>query len=484
MGTRRKKTKLPNGQAQWKCHTCNTNEQEVECDWCAKWVCWQCSKVEEEHKVHVEETEAIDGLMWMCEGCTGEAVEKKDVVKLMREKMAEELADHRAKIENENETTILRDEIERVRAQGKEWEERCKSLEEQLKEQEIQKANDKNGTNMKEFDDMKKTLDSKVKKKERECENMKEEIQQYKVKLGETREEEKYQKDVNKVLLDQIEAVKRVNRTLEEALGKITKRSMPSRTRPLNKNEKRGEESEHNGTESEIENANDKVKQTGSKHVEDDSRRLTQKVCENFAYGKFCRYGTKCKFVHQKICRNMAEHGECDFGEQCRYSHDLSRKCRREESEEGCPYGNRCYYGHTKTVSKDQQRRRNVLQEDEEGRGNNQRRENAVTREEEMRHQSWATEMIEMRKDMTKELTQEMNKQVAFLVNRMTEQTQRHAEQQQIQQSVQQPAQQMIQQPAQQVMQQPAHQQGVWQNQQNTSMPHAVSGQEMQQYYR
>ena len=288
-----------------------------------------------------------------------------------------------------------------------------------------------------------------------------------------------------KIIENKSQAVKRFNRTLEEALGKITKRPTRSRSRPTNRNEKIERESEHNGTAGTvIEHANEHVKQAGSKQEEDDSLRLAQKVCENFAYGKFCRYGTKCKFIHKKICRKMAEHGECDFGEHCRYSHDLSRKCRREESEEGCPYGNRCCYGHMKTESKDQQRRRNGLQKDDEGRRNNSRRENVGTREEEPRHQSWATEMIEMRKDMTRELTQEMNKQVAFLVNRMTEQTQRHAEQQPIQQNAQQPVQPVMQQPAQQVMQQPVHQQGVWQNQQNTSVPQAVLGQEMQQYYR
>ena len=52
---------------------------------------------------------------------------------------------------------------------------------------------------------------------------MKEEIHQYKKKLGEAHNiEAQYQKSLNRVLLDKSEAVKKLNRTLEEALGKVT----------------------------------------------------------------------------------------------------------------------------------------------------------------------------------------------------------------------------------------------------------------------
>ena len=473
---KKKKQKRRNAEAQLKCHQCNVNEQEVECDWCARWICWTCSNVEDKHKELIEETETVAGLLWMCETCAHDAEEKKDAVIEMRQKMNEELLDYRAKLENENETNNLRGEIERGKLREEELKEKINELEKQMKEEAERKNENKDGNkeqSKKEFDDMKKSMESSIRKKERECGNMKEEIHQYKKKLGEAQEEAQYQKSLNKVLLDQIEAVKKLNRTLEEALAKVTDE----------RNGRSGRGNENEGSEQGI--------SLGEHEGGHGDGTDVKKACERFAYGKHCRFGAKCKFEHKRICRKMAENGECVRGQQCRYSHDLSRKCRREDSEEGCPFGIRCYYGHLKNDNMHMQfeRSRNPIQQQEDGGRTNSRR-GVMQNDANVRHNSWNNEMIEMRNDITREFTQEINKQMTFLVNKMNEQNQRNIDQQG-KQIGQQPVgnqaaqQQVAQQPNQQQdfhATQAGQQQNIWQYQQN-AVPQAPAGQELH-YYR
>ena len=94
------------------------------------------------------------------------------------------------------------------------------------------------------------------------------------------------------MLLDESEAVKKLIRTLEEALGKVTD--------GMNGRSGRGNENE--GSEQEI--------SLGEHEEGHGDGTDVKKACERFAYGKHCRFGAKCKFEHKRICRKMAKNGD------------------------------------------------------------------------------------------------------------------------------------------------------------------------------
>ena len=157
---------------------------------------------------------------------------------------------------------------------------------------------------------------------------MKEEISQYSEKVQEMSEEEEYQKQINKTLVKRINDLEKIHERLEAAVAGEWEED-DSRA---NRSE---EERRMNGRR----NGRDRDEQT--EHRE----RNQEKLCIKFAYGNACRFGTRCRFLHRRICYKYAANGNCRNGDNCQFSHDLSGRCKREESGE-CTFGGRCWYGH------------------------------------------------------------------------------------------------------------------------------------------
>ena len=66
-------------------------------------------------------------------------------------------------------------------------------------------------------------------------------------------------------------------------------------------------------------------------------------MCTQYAYGKECKYGDTCKFIHKRICKTYAKYKQCRFGRRCNFSHDVEGRCKREEEFGWCLFGKKCF---------------------------------------------------------------------------------------------------------------------------------------------
>ena len=52
-----------------KCLNCEEGAKTIECDWCKKWMCWQCSELSKAQQNRARLTNAKNGLVWLCQQC-------------------------------------------------------------------------------------------------------------------------------------------------------------------------------------------------------------------------------------------------------------------------------------------------------------------------------------------------------------------------------------------------------------------------------
>ena len=356
------------------CKKCDEREQQVECNLCKLWMCWKCADVKTKNKSFVSK-EDVPGLYWLCNyGCNDNLKEIVKDVEKMRERMDNELEERNKGLCEEYEEDAKRkkkelDELEeRNKRQCEEYEEEVERKNKELDDlrakleesnKDLQEMNDKftlasvmeEGLK-EENEDLKielsnaevvlkdikgkhKTVETAAKRKDKEIEQLKEEVAQYSGKIRAMSEEEDHQKKMNKILVKQINDLEKINERLELGAGAGRPQGLEDHNQDHQSHARMGKPQN-----------NERDHGRRGEHGESSHEERKQKLCTKFAYGNTCRFGAKCRFVHQKICKNYAAEGRCRHGNKCHFSHDVSGRCKREEESGECHYGDQCWYGH------------------------------------------------------------------------------------------------------------------------------------------
>ena len=297
-----------------------------------------------------------------CKGKQKSIVEKEVIINVQEEqieKLNDECNNNNKKIESlEKENNTLKGKLENCNpTEGK-------------KEENISK--------MKELAVKNKELEAVSRKRDKELNQLKEELLKYNEKTQNLNEEAEYQKDIDKILIKKVRDIEKLNETLELTLAK--KEDDREEAVIVNKTTKLGKEQDLiqsrntiNRLTAEAETEVQRIcgqtrrsdctagqmdgeagwwttcgniglpplarvmgvgryqqQQQVQRRIENKQGKVN-KVCTKYAYGQECKYGETCKFIHKRICKIYVKYGRCRFGQRCNYSHDLEGRCKREE---------------------------------------------------------------------------------------------------------------------------------------------------------
>ena len=344
-------------------------------------MCWDCSSVNDDQHIYVEKSEDVKGLIWSCQKCNVNKVDVITSLKKIKEHLEEEIEEVREKIKEEtvkyeevkdkvqNDKIILEkgviinvqeEHIEKLNDECNNNNKKIESLEiennilkEQLEDYEpTEEMKEENRSRIKELTQKNKALETISKKKDKELNQLKGELGEYKEKTQKTNEEAEYQKDINKILVKKIKDTEKLNETLEPIMAKT---DIEKSTRKYSKREETVIDNKSSTLDKEqykvqsrgIKNNTTVNAETETQEKIDNKKELVNKVCTQYAYGKECKYGdTYHKFIHKRICKTYAKYKQCRFGRRCNFSHDVEGRCKREEEFGWCLFGKKCFYGH------------------------------------------------------------------------------------------------------------------------------------------
>ena len=180
-------------------------------------MCWDCSSVNEDQHIYVEKSEDVKGLIWSCQKCNVNKVDVITSLKKIKEHLEEEIEEVREKIKEEtakyeevkdkvqNEKIILEkgviinvqeEHIEKLNDECNNNNKKIESLEiennilkEQLEDYEpTEEMKEENMTRIKELTQKNKALETISKKKDKELNQLKGELGEYKEKTQKTNE--------------------------------------------------------------------------------------------------------------------------------------------------------------------------------------------------------------------------------------------------------------------------------------------------------
>ena len=158
-------------------------------------------------------------------------------------------------------------------------------------------------TKMKELAVKNKELEAVSRKRDKELNQLKEELLTYNEKTQNLNEEAGYQKDINKILIKKVRDIEKLNETLELTLAK--KKDDRKEAVIVSKPTKVGKEQDliqlRNTTNRSTAEAETEVQ----RRIENKQGKVN-KVCTKYAYGQECKYGETCKFIHKRICKIWA----------------------------------------------------------------------------------------------------------------------------------------------------------------------------------
>ena len=262
-----------------------------------------------------------------CKGKQKSIVEKEVIINVQKEqieKLNDECNNNNKKIESlEKENNTLKGKLEN-----------CNPTEGKKEE---------NMSKMKELAVKNKELEAVSRKRDKELNQLKEELLKYNEKTQKLNEEAGYQKDINKILIKKVRDIEKLNETLELTLAK--KEDDREEVVIVNKTTKLGKEQDLIQSRNTINRLTAEAETEVQRRIENKQGKVN-KVCTKYAYGQECKYGETCKFIHKRICKIYVKYGQCRFGQRCNYSHDLEGRCKREEEHGWCQYGKKCFYGH------------------------------------------------------------------------------------------------------------------------------------------
>ena len=240
-----------------KCKQCGKRgkQETVRCDICLSWMCWDCSLVNEEQQIYVEKSEDVHGLFWSCQTCIVNKLDVLTELKKIKEQLEQEIEEMRMKIKKET----REDKEEKEKTQIEE----CKGKQKiivgkeviiNVQEEQIEKLNDEcnnnnkkieslekenntlkgklencnptegkkeeNMSKMKELTVKNKELEAVSRKRDKELNHLKEELLKYNEKTQNLNEEAGYQKEINKILINKVRDIEKLNETLELTLAK------------------------------------------------------------------------------------------------------------------------------------------------------------------------------------------------------------------------------------------------------------------------
>ena len=375
-----------------RCKRCKKKSsiQTIQCDVCKVWMCWECSKVTDEEKKFVEKTEEIEGLYWACDKCAGNIKEfkrggaqhlKKAMEKLteekneMQEKLEQEISEKKIEEFKEIAEKLVEDEMENK-------EERYNNIQRALEDKEIIidemkfESQDMEKVNLelkikideaesKAADDLVKYNETKekTKKLEKEMKATNVEIKKYIESTEKLKEEEASLKANNAILIERVEELKGLVKSLECIISEDKKES--EKRLKAAQDAKYYQEKGHKNDNPHKENRGQALQSTRdmvfersttySRKDEDHNKEYYQNQGDNynrkgnsnenrydqeFFGGKICKhyaYGKNCRFEHIRICKQMATRNECSYGTRCKFSHDLRSKCRYENTVHSVP---------------------------------------------------------------------------------------------------------------------------------------------------
>ena len=162
---------------------------------------------------------------------------------------------------------------------------------------------EENMSKMKELAVKNKELEAVSRKRDKELNQLKEELLKYNEKTQNLNEEAGYQKDINKILIKKVRDIEKLNETLELTLAK--KEDDREEAVIVNNTTKLGKEPDL------IQSMNTKNRLIAEAETEvqrriENKQGKVNKVCIKYAYGQECKYGETCKFIHKRICKIWA----------------------------------------------------------------------------------------------------------------------------------------------------------------------------------
>ena len=168
-------------------------------------------------------------------------------------------------------------------------------------------------TTMKELAVKNKELEAVSRKRDKELNQLKEELLTYNEKTQNLNEEAGYQKDINKILIKKVRDIEKLNETLELTLAK--KKDDREEAVRVNKTTKVGKEQHL----IQLRNTTNRLTAEAETEVQrriENKQGKVNKVCTKYAYGQECKYGETCKFIHKIICKIYVKYRQCRFGQR------------------------------------------------------------------------------------------------------------------------------------------------------------------------
>ena len=158
---------------------------------------------------------------------------------------------------------------------------------------------EENMTKIKELAVKNKELEAVSRKRDKELNQLKEELLKYNEKTQNLNEEAGYQKDINKILIKKVRDIEKLNETLELTLAK--KKDDREEAIIVNKTTKVGKEPDLIQLRNTTNRVTAKAETEVQRRIENKQGKVN-KVCTKYAYGQECKYDETCKFIHKRIC--------------------------------------------------------------------------------------------------------------------------------------------------------------------------------------
>ena len=75
------------------CKICDKQgkHETVRCDICLRWMCWDCSSVNDDQHIYVKKSEDVNGRTWSCQKCIVNKVDVITSLKKIKDQLEEEI---------------------------------------------------------------------------------------------------------------------------------------------------------------------------------------------------------------------------------------------------------------------------------------------------------------------------------------------------------------------------------------------------------